>query len=362
MEEETLILKKCKTCLILLSKDKFPKKRDSCKECVSKELMCIHNKRKRRCIECGGNEICEHNIIKYRCKLCKGNEICIHNKRKTRCSECGGGSLCIHKIVKSRCIECGGSEICIHKKRKNVCVDCNGSSICVHKKNKNKCVECGGSYTCIHMKRKDNCLICNPKIACEDCKNIYADKRSQFYPLCQACFCNKYPDHEKSTLYKIKERYLRDELRDLFKGYQIDMIFDKTIDGGCSSRRPDILIDCLTHSIVIECDEHQHTNYECENKRTMELFNDLGSRPLVMIRFNPDSYINENEEKVQGCFKPLTNVEDIHKRRFYDVDYTEWDRRIIILEEVICSYIDLKTFPNKELTEIKLFYSFKKEH
>jgi chlorite dismutase len=56
------------------------------------------------------------------------------------------------------------------------------------------------------------------------------------------------------------------------------------------------------------------------------------------------------------------NVEDIHKRRFYDINYTEWDRRIIILEEVICSYIDLKTFPNKELTEIKLFYSFKKEH
>ena len=35
----------------------------------------------------------------------------------------------------------------------------------------------------------------------------------------------------------------------------------------------------------VEIDENQHTNYSCENKRTMEIFNDLGRRPLVMIRF-----------------------------------------------------------------------------
>lgn len=314
-----------------------------CRECKGASI-CEHNKLRNVCKDCGGSSICEHNKLRYNCVDCKGKGICEHNRVKRICNLCMGSGICEHKIQRNKCKECGGVGICEHNKRRERCRECKGSSICEHNRDKHQCVDC------------------NPKIACEECKSVYADKRSQFYPLCQACFCNKYPDHEKSTLYKIKERYLRDELRDLFKGYQIDMIFDKTVDGGCSSRRPDILIECLTHSIVIECDEHQHTNYKCENKRTMELFKDLGSRPLVMIRFNPDSYINENEEKVQGCFKPLTNVEDIHKRRFYDINYTEWDRRIIILEEVICSYIDLKTFPNKELTEIKLFYSFKKEH
>jgi hypothetical protein len=49
--------------------------------------------------------------------------------------------------------------------------------------------------------------------------------------LCQACFCNKYPDHEKSTLYKIKERYLRDELIKRIPDADIKMIFDKAVEG-----------------------------------------------------------------------------------------------------------------------------------
>jgi len=135
------------------------------------------------------------------------------------------------------------------------------------------------------------------------------------------------------------------------------MIFDKAVNGGCSKKRPDVLIDCLTHSIIIECDEYEHVNYECENKRTMQLFQDLGNRPLVLIRFNPDTYVNENEEKVQGCFKALTKVEDIHKKRFYNINETEWIRRVNILEKNIKEYLSLDTFPNKEVTEIKLFYS-----
>jgi hypothetical protein len=183
------------------------------------------------------------------------------------------------------------------------------------------------------------------------------DKRSYYYPLCQACFCNKYPDHEKSTLYKIKERYLRDELRLRFPNNDINMLFDKTIDGGCSLRRPDVFIECLTHCIVIECDENQHKSYKCEERRTNELYSDLGDRPLIMIRFNPDSYVNENEEKVEGCFKPLINIEDIHKKKFYDINKDEWKRRIDILVEELKKYLYLNTFPNEMYTEIKLFYN-----
>jgi hypothetical protein len=135
------------------------------------------------------------------------------------------------------------------------------------------------------------------------------------------------------------------------------MIFDKAIDGGCSNKRPDVLIDLLTHSIVIECDENQHKNYTCENKRTMKLFEDLGNRPLVMIRFNPDNYIDENNNKVEGCFNPLTEVQDMYKKRFYNINEIEWNRRNCILQKVIKEYISLDTFPCKEITEIKLFYN-----
>ncbi len=362
----------CKECCKIKSMCIHSKQKNLCKECKGASI-CEHNKIRSNCKECGGGSICEHEKIRSYCKECKGASICEHNKRRTECKECGGGSICEHKKIKINCKECKGSQICIHEKQKNICKDCKGSSICEHNKIKYRCKDCGGSQLCEHNiekyrckeckgasicehnKNKLSCIICNPKKSCIECKSIYSDKRSYCHPLCQACFCNKYPDHEKSTLYKIKERYLRDELRLIFPDNKIDMIFDKIIDDGCSRRKPDILIDLLTYSIIIECDENQHKNYTCENKRTMELFQDLGNRPIIFIRFNPDSYISKNN-KVKGCFKPLISIEDIHKKKFYDINKDEWNRRLVILEKVINEYISLDTFPSKEITEIKLFY------
>ena len=43
-------------------------------------------------------------------------------------------------------------------------------------------------------------------------------------------------------------------------------VFDKQILGGCSKRRPDNLIEMLTHVIIVEVDENCHINYNttCE--------------------------------------------------------------------------------------------------
>ena len=346
--------KVCIECNIILPLENFRKGHNQCKSCEKYKSMCIHNKTKTRCRECGGGAYCEHDKRKSNCKICKGGSICEHSKIKTRCIECKGGSICEHKKRRNICIICEGGSICEHKKRKSECIDCDGSQICIHKINKYFCKECKGSGICIHNKHKRACIICNPSCACVECKSVFVDKRSNCHPLCKACFCNKYPDHEKSTLYKIKERYLRDELRLRFPDKDINMIFDKEIDGGCSKKRPDVLIDLFLYSIIIECDENQHKNYECENKRTMQLFEDLENRPLILIRFNPDSYI-ENNKKVEGCFTPLIKIEDIHKKKFYDLNENEWKRRIDILEKVIREKIR-EDIPEKEVDEIKLFY------
>jgi hypothetical protein len=34
----------------------------------------------------------------------------------------------------------------------------------------------------------------------------------------------------------------------------------------------------------------------------MELFQDAGSRPLVMVRFNPDQYVTKNGQTVSSCW------------------------------------------------------------
>lgn len=61
--------------------------------------------------------------------------------------------------------------------------------------------------------------------------------------------------------------------------------------------------------------------------------------------------------KIEGCFKPLVNIEDIHKKKFYDVNTVEWNRRVDVLEKVIRDKMSgIDNIPEKEIEEIKLFY------
>jgi len=125
------------------------------------------------------------------------------------------------------------------------------------------------------------------------------------------------------------------------------MDFDKRIDLGCSLRRPDIRIECFTHTIIIECDENKHQGYSCENKRTMEIFQDLGNRPIVFLRFNPDQYKDDNGIIIDGCFKKTTLISN-------SLQTKEWTRRITILKERLDYHY--KNVPTKEITIEHLFY------
>jgi hypothetical protein len=138
---------------------------------------------------------------------------------------------------------------------------------------------------------------------------------------------------------------LRDVLKETFK--DVKMVFDKTVDGGCSNKRPDVFIDCLTHSVIIECDENEHKDYSCENKRMMSLFSDLGNRPLVVIRFNPDSYMF-GKNKIEGCFS-------FKKSGSLSINKKEWNMRTKKLIEVINKYI--QEIPTKEISLEQLYYS-----
>ena len=348
-------IKLCKNCKEYKNNTYFYRKNLTCKECVKNKRKCIHNREKYSCKECCGVSFCEHKRRKSYCKECKGESICEHKNLRTQCKECKGTSICEHDILKSRCKVCLGGHICIHKKERNLCIVCGGNSICIHNIKKTICLDCKGGSICEHNKKRNLCLICNIKNTCKECNNVFVKNKTIYYPFCQACFCNKYPDHEKSTLYKIKERYLRDELRMRFPNNDINMLFDKKIQDGCSLRKPDVLIDCLTHCIIIECDENQHSSYKCEERRINELYLDLGDRPLIMIRFNPDNYIDKNNIKIEGCFKPLTKIEDMYKKKFYDINTDEWKRRVDILVKELKKYLDLNI--NILYKEIKLFYN-----
>jgi hypothetical protein len=118
--------------------------------------------------------------------------------------------------------------------------------------------------------------------------------------------------------------------------------------GGCSRRRPDAYLDLFTHVLIIECDENQHENYICENKRTMELFQDFNNRPIVFIRFNPDSYV-VGIKKILSSFKihKISGVPIIRNKK-------EWNNRLNTLKDVIHKY--LGKIPEKEVTIENLFF------
>lgn len=373
--------KQCKSCILQAKRCEHDKIKQYCEDCGGVSL-CSHGKQKRKCIECGElKHLCEHKKVKHLCSKCEGTGLCEHKKERSICVDCKGSAVCIHDKVKYSCKDCKGSAYCSHGKKKQYCRDCSpqtyciehgkeiryckqckGKGLCIHDVNKSDCKKCSletSKRFCEHKKKKKECPLCDPRCACIICKAIFVTKKTQFYPQCQSCFCVLHPDHELSTLFKIKERYMRDELRTRLPEEVINMRIDTTIDGGCSTRRPDILIDKLMYSIIIECDEEQHKNYECENKRTMQLFQDLGSRPLIIIRFNPDSYVDEGESKVQGCFKPCITENEQYKKRFYDLNEDEWKKRINILESVLREKLQEVSFPNKELEVIHLFYDKK---
>ena len=315
----------------------------SCKKLNSRKTygICNHGKRKNDCKECCGSGICDHGKRRRRCIKCGGSGICQHKKVRTDCIECCGSGICHHKRLRRDCIECIGSQICEHRKRRRECVECSGSQICEHSKRRSECVECSGSQICEHKRRKRNCIECKPEIACKLCKSILPGK---YKPYCFRCFCYLNPESEVATKYKLKETYIVGKIREKFP--ELKFVYNKRINGGCSNRMPDLYLDCGTHNLVVEIDENQHSNYSCENKRMMELFKDGGSIPLVVIRFNPDSY-EEDDEKQEPCFT-YTITGQLRVNSCFEDRFN-----------ILCDSIEkcFKEHPKKEITEIKLFYT-----
>ncbi|GAQ90385.1 hypothetical protein KFL_006340050 [Klebsormidium nitens] len=161
--------------------------------------------------------------------------------------------------------------------------------------------------------------------------------------------CLKY--EKVSRNYKIKEQHFVDHIK--AAGVLPDtaqVTFDKKLQGGCSARRPDIFVDVYTHTVHSECDEEQHSssNYSCDNKRLMELFQDAGNRPQVQLRFNPDSFTSADGLKHPSCFK--YNKLGVPVIR----DQAMWEARMKVYLERLNYH--LTHVPEREVTVEHLFY------
>ena len=319
----------CKVCNLTLDISEFKKTHAKCKKCYKKHATCKHDKYKGNCPECSPQNICEHN--KRSCRECSPKVLCKHDKYKWSCPECNPQNICEHNIWKKICRECSPQNFCKHNRQKGNCPECSPQNICEHNIWKRCCRECNPQNFCIHCKMIQG-------------KKRYVESLDKKVRCCAGCFYRFYPNDKIPRRYKRKQHYFNEKLIEEF-GVNFFQ-YDKKIKCGCSGRMPDWFIDCFKYSIIIELDEDQHKYNSCDEKRMMELFQDLGNRNLVLIRINPDKY-KQGEEKIKGCFR-------FNRKNTIICNNNEFDTRFNLLIQKIKYYMDNQ--PTKELTIERLFF------
>jgi hypothetical protein len=169
---------------------------------------------------------------------------------------------------------------------------------------------------------------------------------------CLRCFIHTFPDEPVCRNYKTKEKSVSDFIRAEFANYK--WIGDKTIAGGCSKRRPDIMLEIDPfHYLIVEIDENQHNQYDCscENKRIMQLSQDLNHSNIVFIRFNPDSFKDINNKTIRSVWttNKQTGILYVSQKNI-----KEWEMRLGILRNNIQYWIDNKS--DKMIETVQLFF------
>ncbi len=107
-----------------------------------------------------------------------------------------------------------------------------------------------------------------------------------------------------------------------------------------------------SHIMIIEVDEKKHDEYgyTCENKRLMEISQDLNHRQIVMIRFNPDGYVDPEEGRIPSPWTYSKQGMSTIKKEWKKA----WESRLEVLSETVDYWKDNK--PDKIIEVIELYY------
>ena len=188
------------------------------------------------------------------------------------------------------------------------------------------------------------------------CKSDWCDtivnKRNEikYGGYCAYCYKHLFPDKSPYRNYKIKELSVVDFIKESVPS--VEWVCDKIIKCGCSKRRPDMMLDIGHQVLIIEIDENQHADYDstCEHKRMMELSQDLGHRPVIFIRFNPDAYTHPNGTKITSCWSTNKTGHCVIKQS----KIKEWNERLNKLLDTVKYWLDNKE--TKMVTVSSLYY------
>ncbi len=157
--------------------------------------------------------------------------------------------------------------------------------------------------------------------------------------------------------YRTKEMSVVDFIIESFP--DLDWIHNKRVDGGCSRRQGDLRLELGHIHLIIEIDENQHDFYLelCERARYHQIAADVfctaGEHPIVFLRFNPDSYVDNVGRRHPSPWRRLENglVSIEHEALLV------WADRLQVLHDRISYYLDKENTPRDPLKVETMFYN-----
>jgi hypothetical protein len=169
---------------------------------------------------------------------------------------------------------------------------------------------------------------------------------------CFSHYFKNFPDAPKSRNHRVKELATTNFIVEHFTN--LHWIVDKKIQNTKSLRRPDILLDLGEKVVVIEIDENQHKGYIDDNERVNQITTDLKNRPIILIRFNPDAYLDKNKKKVASCW----GFDGERKTIIKATKGTEWKQRLEVLKNTIEYWVKPENKLESGVEVVKLFFDY----
>jgi hypothetical protein len=357
-EKKALYCYSCKTIDMINIKSKM------CIKCDNVQ-PCFNYKNEKKALYCGTCKTPDMiNIKDKMCIKCNNSQPCFNYKNEKKplyCSSCKTDNMI--DIMNKKCISCNNTQPRFNYKNEKkplYCVSCKTDDMadiinkkcifenCYIRSTFNYKDETQTLYCRLH--KLDNMIdIVHKRCKTELCDIQISNKYFKGY--CLRCFIYNFPNSKLIRDYGTREAKVSDFIKETYPN--LNITYNKAVEGGCSKNRPDIFIDCLTHSVIIEIDEHQHKSNsksytpECEIQRINNLFTDLADRPILFIRFNPDSYTDKKNILVKSCFE-YTEDKGLPKAN------KTLQTRLKKLKEAIDK--NLTKVPNEHIVTIKLYY------
>jgi hypothetical protein len=156
----------------------------------------------------------------------------------------------------------------------------------------------------------------------------------------------------------VKERLVVAFLREKLEGIGATMIANRTIPGGSSKRRPDVMIRFelggVPRMLIVENDEHQHFDYDLEDEenKVTEMWRDGGEIGTTVIRFNPDAYTDGRGARHPSCF----GFDRGGVPRVAPSKTKEWAKRLERLLEEVRAAMSTQVVSTNAVDVRKLFY------